>query len=265
MNYTKMREKIMMKIPEASVMDRQELYAITTEVNPEFKDTLFRNMLEKLMENGDLVRVGRNQYRKKDATNSKVAYKNQYSTEAQKIVEKLQNEFPLLEYRIWELCWLNEFWNHQIAQNKIFVEVEHVGCDFVYTELSEEYSGRILLRPTEKELYRYGGADTVIVDRMVSEAPKGQEAYNTPLEKIIVDLFANKRLRGMVHDGEYANAIADMFDKYYIDQVKLFRYASRRSKKEEIYSFLTKEAKVEIITGGIKDVTSRKFHDEAHR
>lgn len=249
MDYTMMKERIMMQIPVNCVMDRQEIYAITTQVNPDFKETLFRNMMEKLMENDDLVRVGRNQYRKKDTEKSKEVYINRYSTEAQRIVEKLQSEFPLMEYRVWELCWLNEFWNHQIAQNKIFVEVERVGCDFVYTELSEAYSGKILLRPTEKELYRYGGADTVIVDRMVSEAPKGQEAYNTPLEKIIVDLFANKKLRGMVHDGEYANAIADMFDKYYIDTVKLFRYASRRSKKEEIYRFLAEEAKVEIITG----------------
>ena len=34
----------------------------------------------------------------------------------------------------------------------------------------------------------------------------------------------------------------------YIDQVKMFRYASRRSQKEELYRFLTEEAGVKLIT-----------------
>ena len=52
----------------------------------------------------------------------------------------------------------------------------------------------------------------------------------------------------MVHIGEYAKAIAEMFDKYYVDKVKLFRYATRRNKKEEIYHFLIEEAGVAVTT-----------------
>ena len=100
----------------------------------------------------------------------------------------MNDKFPLMDYRIWEINWLNEFWNHQIAQNKIFLEVENIGCEFVYTELCERHSGKILLRPDENELYRYGGQNTIIVDRLISEAPKGSPyPYNTPLEKIVVD------------------------------------------------------------------------------
>lgn len=64
----------------------------------------------------------------------------------------MNDKFPLMDYRIWEINWLNEFWNHQIAQNKIFLEVENIGCEFVYTELCERHSGKILLRPDENEL-----------------------------------------------------------------------------------------------------------------
>lgn len=249
MNYAKMMEEIVKRIPEETIFTRQSLFEITMEVNPEFRETLLRNLLGKLLDSGDVVRVGRNQYQKNSRNNDKNVYKNYYSKEAMQIVEIMQQKYPLLDYRVWEICWLNEFWNHQIAQNKIFVEVERIGCDFVYTELNEEYSGGILLRPTEKELYRYGGINTVIIDRLVSEAPKGNpERCNTPLEKIIVDLFANKNLRCMVHIGEYARAIAEMFDKYYIDQIKLFRYARRRNKHKEIYYFLTEKAGVKVTT-----------------
>lgn len=249
MNYAEIKKEITKKIPADYVLNRQELLALAIESNNEFKETLFRNLLRKLLEDGTLIRIGRNQYQKASIASTKEIYQNQYSKEAQIVIEILQEKYPLLDYRVWEINWLNEFWNHQIAQNKIFVEVERMGCDFVYTELADEYSGKILLRPNEKELYRYGGANTIIVDRLVSEAPKGHpDNHNTPLEKIVVDLFANKSLRSMVHLGEYEKALSDMFDKYYIDQVKLFRYASRRSKKEELYHFLTEEVGVEIIT-----------------
>lgn len=249
MDYAKLQKELIKKIPANCILNRQELLALAIEVNNEFKETLFRNLLEKLMEDGMLIRVGRNQYQKAAIVDIKEIYQNQYSKEAQIVIEVLQEKYPLLDYRVWEINWLNEFWNHQIAQNKIFVEVERMGCDFVYTELADDYSGKILLRPNEKELYRYGGTNTIIVDRLISEAPKGHpDNHNTPLEKIVVDLFANKSLRSMVYLGEYAKALSEMFDKYYIDQVKLFRYASRRSKKEEIYRFLTEEVGIKLIT-----------------
>lgn len=251
MDYVKMQREIVNKIPEDTIFSRQDLSSIAFKISTDFKETLLRNLLEKMLSEGQIVRVGRNQYQKSSFGGNKNVYINSYSEEAQIIVSWMQEKYPLLEYRIWELGWLNEFWNHQIAQNKIFVEVERMGCEFVYTELNDEYDGHILLRPDEKELYRYAGPDTVIIDRLVSEAPKGNpDDYNMPLEKLIVDLFANKNLRSMVHIGEYAKAIAEMFDKYYIDQVKLFRYAKRRHKKEEIYRFLTDEAGIELITEG---------------
>ena len=248
MDYIKLKDEIIKNIPEGCILNRQDLMEFAIAVNNEFKETLFRNLLEKLMEDGELIRIGRNQYRKATAADHREVYQNQYSKEAQIVIELLKEKYPLLEYRVWEINWLNEFWNHQIAQNKIFVEVERMGCDFVYTELADDFQGKILLRPNEKELYRYGTANTIIVDRLVSEAPKGHpDNHNTPLEKIVVDLFANRNLRSMVHIGEYAKALNDMFGKYYIDQTKLFRYAARRSKKEEIYRFLTEEAGVGLI------------------
>ena len=247
MDYAKIIEYISKKIPNGVVLNRQDLLDKSMEINPLFQETLLRNLLEKLLKEGVLVRVGRNQYKKYNGSVNKEIYKSQYSNEALFLIEIMEREYPLLDYRVWELNWLNEFWNHQIAQNKIFLEVERIGCNFVYTGISDKYSGRILLTPNEKELYRYGGPDTVIIDRLISEAPKGSpEHYNAPLEKVIVDLFANKNLRSMVHIGEYAEAVTEMFNKYIIDQTKLFRYANRRNKKKEIYHFLKEEAGIEV-------------------
>lgn len=243
-----MNRKLMVeKIPNEVILTRRDILQIARQVDHSFRDTLFRNLLEKLLEEGSIVRVGRNRYQKFSTDMEKLIYRNQYSEDAQKLICEMTEKFPLVDYRIWELNWLNEFWNHQIAQSKIFLEVENVGCEFVYTELCEKHPGKILLRPNENELYRYGGQNTIIVDRLISEAPKGSpHPYNTPLEKIVVDLFASRNLKSMVHTGEYAKAISDMFEKYQIDQVKLFRYAKRRNRKQEIYHFLKDETQVEV-------------------
>ena len=44
----------------------------------------------------------------------------------------------------------------------------------------------------------------------------------------------------------HVDILLDMFGKYRIDQVKLFRYAKRRHKKEEIFYFLKDEAHIKI-------------------
>jgi len=157
----------------------------------------------------------------------------------------MNDKFPLMDYRIWEINWLNEFWNHQIAQNKIFLEVENIGCEFVYTELCERHSGKILLRPDENELYRYGGQNTIIVDRLISEAPKGSPyPYNTPLEKIVVDLFANRNLKSMVHTGEYATALLDIMGNTGLDETEVHLIQCERSGMTK-YSLLHEKEKVE--------------------
>lgn len=238
-------ELLKKKLPDRDIFTRQDICEIAAKIETGFKETELRNILEKLLREGYIARVAQNKYMVNHS--DKAIYENRYSEEAEKVVVYMKEQYPLLNYRIWEVNWLNEFWNHQIAQNKIFVEVENMGCDFVYTTLSEKYQGRILLKPSENELYRYGRHDTIIIDRLVSEAPKGlPERFNTPLEKIIVDLFANQKLKSMIHIGEYAKAISDMFQKYSIDQSKMLRYANRRNKRQEIICFLKNETDIKL-------------------
>lgn len=174
------------------------------------------------------MRVGRNQYKKAEKEPKKSVFTGVYSKSALQVIQYMQAQFPLLSYRVWELSWLNEFFNHQLAHNQIFLEVEKDGCEFVFSALIEKFPGKVLLRPKAQEILQYGTDDGIIINRLVTEAPRSDgERYQVPLEKLIVDLFANKNL--MLSKGDYPAAIEMLFGAYRIDQVAMLRYAGRRN------------------------------------
>lgn len=227
---------------------RNDIQKQAEAIDPLFRKTKMRYLIGKMLHEGLIVRVSHGVYQRAVDQNKKALYANRYSDEAESIIRILEKQFPLLEYCVWELCWLNEFFNHQIAQNKIIIEVEHEGCEYVYDHLFDTYQGMILLHPSSDEVFRYGVDGTIIVDRLISEAPKGiQDKYNVPLEKVVVDLFANKMLQSMLSKADYPSALEEMFDKYQVNQTAMFRYARRRHKAEDIYKFLDTKTNIELL------------------
>jgi hypothetical protein len=239
------KDKIINYLPEGT-STRKDILKAAQKVDPSFKETQLRYLLGVLGNSKMLVREGRNQYRKAENTHEKIAYRGVYSDSAQTVIRKMESAFPLLDYRVWELYWLNEFFNHLAAKNMIFLDVESDGCDFVFSQLFEEFPGRVLLYPKVQDIEKYGTENGIIIDRLVTETPKGKgQRYRVPLEKLIVDLFANKNL--LIPKAEYPEAIQQMFDTYLIDQVSLFRYARRRNKETELVSFLKNKTSVELL------------------
>jgi len=239
---------IIRNLPDGTYTRQQILHAAQI-VEPSFKETQLRYLMGTLLDSGLIVRVGRNQYKKVGNEPKKRIFTGIYSQIALQVIGYMQKQFPLLSYRVWELSWLNEFFNHQLAHNQIFLEVEKDGCDFVFSALVEKLPGRVLLRPKAQEVLQYGTDDGVIINRLITEAPKSDgEPYQVPLEKLIVDLFANKSL--MLSKGDYATAIETMFAKYRIDQVSMLRYARRRNKVKDVFGFLRGKTSVELMVQG---------------
>ena len=242
------KHAIIRKLPEGTCTRQQILHAARI-VDPSFKETQLRYLMGILHDSALIIRVGRNQYKKVDKEPKKSVFTGVYSHAALQVIGYMQKQFPLLSYRVWELSWLNEFFNHQLAHNQIFLEVEKDGCDFVFSSLVEKFPGRVLYRPKAQEILHYSTDDGIRIDRLVTEAPKSDgEPYQVPLEKLIVDLFANKSL--MLSKGDYATAIETMFAKYRIDQVSILRYARRRNKVKDVFGFLRDKTSIELLVRG---------------
>ena len=185
-----------------------------------------RYMLSKLMNNGSVIRVGRNSYQK---SGKKRSYQYKHSNEALGVANEILAEHPFLDFRVFELIQLNEFVNHQIAHNTIFVSVESGVEDFVFSSLWAKHTGNVMLKPKEDEFFRYHTDDMIVVGKLVSESPKGaSEFWDTRIEKMLVDVLADKLLSKMISEGEYDNIFRDAVRKYAIDVNTLKRYARRR-------------------------------------
>lgn len=227
---------------------RQELFHAILAQSPSFTYSQLPTIINRAMRSNLLVRIGHNRYMKGKESNIKPVFKGRYSSQSHAIIAFMLTAFPALQWRIWELSWLNEFVNHLIAKNTIFVEVESDGCSFVFSALNQKYPGQVLLRPTSEQLSLYGDSKTIVIRRLVSEAPKQSEApYQVPLEKLIVDLFSNQDL--LVSKGDYAYAIEEMFAAYHIDTVAMLRYARRRNREAVIKAFIEHKTMLEPFWG----------------
>ena len=173
-----------------------------------------------------IIHVGRNQY---VYANDKRVYLHIYSEAATKTASEISEEYPSVDFRIFELTELNHFVNHQIAHNTIFVYVENDLIDYVFDSLKRKHPGKVMLKPSADEYYRYLVNDLIVILRLPSETPKGERcAWHSRLEKILVDISVDKLLCRIVSRGEYRNIFETAFGQYNIDKKAMFRYSNRR-------------------------------------
>lgn len=198
------------------------------------------HMIDRLISSGDILKTGRNQY---SATSHKSYYTYPHSDSVIDIVEEITKAHPYLDFRVFELVQLNEFVNHQIAHNIIFVSVEADLGDYVFNTLWEEHHGSILIKPTIDELYRYMNDEMIIINKLPSESPKGKTVFwDTRIEKMLVDIAVDKILKKVVYSAEYPVIYKDAVSKYIIDKNVMTRYARRRGALDKFRQFLRDQA-----------------------
>lgn len=190
--------------------------------------------LKKRIHHGTVVRVGQNQYTAR--TNQKRhIYSHSYSQAAMEAVKVVQERYSNLNFQVFELVQLNDFMNHLSAHNTIFVFVENNLVDHVFNSLWQAFPGRVLLKPSEEDYYRYLQDDEIVVGRLPSETPKGNDKpWQSKLEKILVDVATDKLISKIVPNGEKRAIYAGAFSDYFIDKEVMMRYAKRKGAEKKV-------------------------------
>ena len=226
---------------------RQELFQSFRDGGFTLGNASFCKKIEAMVKDGDLIRAGRNMYCFPQG--QKNAYEHEYSELAIEIAKLLKEDYPLLDFSILEVIQLNDFVNHQLAHNTIFLAVEADIMDFVFDTLKEKYPGKVLINPTAEIYHQYWSDNMIVIVKLTTEAPKGMvETWHTRLEKLLVDIISEQLLPEAISESEYPNIFEDAFTRYLIDESCLFRYAKRRGTEKKIRKFIKEKTNITLNT-----------------
>ena len=207
----------------------------------------FYKKVEELVKNGQIIRVGRNVYSLPD--DKRLMYEYRYSELADEVAQVIVQQYPSVNFSIFEFIQLNDFVNHLIAHNVIFLSVEADVMDFIFETLRDKYPGKVLINPTVEIYHQYWSDNMIVLGKLTTEAPKGKKiSWHTRLEKLLVDIIAEPLLLASISRAEYPHIYENAFDRYIVDENGLFRYASRRKMKKKIIELIRKETDIVLKT-----------------
>ncbi len=134
---------------------------------------------------------------------------------------------------------MNDFLNHLIAQNTIYIQVEKESSIYVFRYLQDKGNNNVLYKPSLSDMSLYWTVGSIIVTDMVSEAPlRTDEPHVIKLEKMLVDMYADKLIAASYSKAEYSDVIEQAEKYYLLDKKRMLRYARRRNKFKELSSYL---------------------------
>ncbi|MDO5392930.1 MAG: hypothetical protein Q4F24_17845 [Eubacteriales bacterium] len=231
-------EEKLLAQPDDTIYTRKELFLILQEINPELSYNSFKWLLSELLSKKLIYRRGYDTYSRSKMKATQL-YTPLYSQETQKLKAFLEEEYPLAEFCIFESFLLNEFLNHQIAQNTVIIQVEKDLGAFVFDFLEENSDKRVLYKPKQEEYMRYWTAGCIIIVDKISEAPNNkQNPHDMVLEKLLVDVFAEPMIRCLFSASEYPLIMETAMERYSLDEKKMMRYARRRNAADKLKKYM---------------------------
>lgn len=220
---TIMNEKYELQLPDGTFDSKYVASKIS-------KKAIYR-VINELIACNAITRVGRGQYTRY-IVNKKFDYGYKASENLEKVEKYIVKKFPEIDFQIGETYQLNWYVNHQISQNVIFVETEKMLTESVFFALKDKFD--VLLKPNIKDFSNYIKNNTVIIQNLVSGAPKTKGTRIFTLEKLLVDVVCDKKYRNFVEEAELPGIYENAFDCNNINRAGMLRYAGRRSCREEI-------------------------------
>jgi len=194
--------------------------------------------MSRLLKSGQLIRKERGIYKLPD--DARKDFSVVCSEEMRKINQQIKTQFPYIDYCLWAGSALLSYMHHIPNLNLLFVEVEREVAESVFNFINADSSKRVFLMPSLTDFERYiSTKDAIIIRPLISESPlQLVEGINTPtIEKILVDIAGDVEF-SFLQGSEINHVYTTVFERHSINKNKLFRYATRRGRKEEVEQLL---------------------------
>ena len=230
-------ERILPELSGQKIYHRDELFHLMQDEKKDLEDSTFRWVLYKLQRERQLFRTGYDSY-STQKPRELPAYKPYYSEKAKAVQGMLEKDFPQLTFVLFESVLLNEFLNHQIAQNTLYVQVEKEISSYTFDRLRESFTGTVLYNPGKNDFDRYWVRNCLVVLDLISQPPLSHSApHEMLLEKMLVDIVAEKSIAATFSPSEFPDVFEYAIQSYQVDRRKMNRYAGRRGKAALIQKY----------------------------
>ena len=162
-------------------------------------------------------------------------YRPIYSDRAMQLIDILSQAYPHVSFTVFETTLMNEFLNHLVAQNTVFIQAEKESSIFLFRFLQEQGYHDLLYRPSGKDFSLYWVKNCIVVSDLISESPiLGDMPHSICLEKLLVDMYTDKLISTTYNKAEFPDALNLARSRYQVNTAKMLRYARRRNKEKEI-------------------------------
>lgn len=217
---------------------REALYNFYLQFEPDLKETTFRWRIYNLKEKKLIRPISKTEF----TLMYKPFFKPEIGEAEQKLFALFEKGFKTLKKSVFSTRILNEFMLHQPVRFFTLIEVEKEALESVFYYLKDNGTKNVFLQPEEKELQRYASEleHAIILRPLISKAPlqKVKKISTVTLEKLIVDLFCDRKLFYAYQGNELVFMYNTAYRKYAIDFTKLFGYAQRRNRETELMDFM---------------------------
>jgi len=235
--------RLIEKFKDKESFSREELFDFFRYFEPNLKEGTFGWRIYDLKNKNIIKSIRRGLY----TISYKPKYKPEISNEIFKLARYLTDQFEDVKHCFWETKWLNEFSQHQASKKIILIEIEKDFVESLYYELKDSFRFDLYLNPDEKavDFYISESNRPVIIKKLITRSPIGRRTemkvnfYTPLLEKILVDLFAEEKLFYFYQGSELMHIYENAINSYTINFTKLFSYAKRREKEQDIKHFMT--------------------------
>lgn len=223
---------------------REELYDFYRKFEPDLKETTFRWRIYDLKNKQIIATISRELF----TLSYKPVFKPEIEDTERKIFAKIDKQFPSLKFCIWSTKIVKEFMLHIPGKYISILQVEKDAIEPTYRFLKDQNFQNVFIEPEEKEIERYifETETAIVLQPLISKSPiqKVNTVATTTLEKLIVDLYSDKKLFAAFQGSEYVHIINNAFKRYSIDFTKLFQYAKRRTKETELLEFFSSKTDI---------------------
>jgi hypothetical protein len=233
-------EQLKKEFAEKLFFSRNEMFGFFQRFDPDLKAATFRWKTHDLKNKQIITPVSREIF----TLAYKPVFKPNNSETEHKISSKIRKQFPTLKFCIWSTRIISEFMLHIPAQFITVLQVEKEAIEPVYDFLKVQNFKHVFIQPEKKEIdrYIYENDLSIVLQSLVSKSPiqNVNKVVTITLEKLIVDLYSDKKLFSVFQGSELIHIVNNAYIRYSIDFTKLFHYAKRRGKEAELSQLLNK-------------------------